>query len=225
MVELQPVAQQLGCVIAVGLNDCSDESAAVMQRYPQVITGETMVRGYGHGCLAAMQAVTAAGVVPSCYLFMAADGANDPALLAALLQHHAQGADLVLGQRTLCMANFSSLGLVRVVSNLVLGVWASLLSGRAYSDLGPYRLVSARLMQSWAALGRDLHWGWTIEPQVIAPMLGMKVETLCAVERPRIAGEQKVTGVSWQQSRRIGSLIVQKAWLMWQKVKATQQRV
>jgi hypothetical protein len=219
LAELLPVAQGLGCVIAVGLNDCSDDSAAVMQRYPQVVTGETEMRGYGHGCLAALSAVAAAGMVPDCYLFMAADGANDPALMADLLAHHTRGADLVLGQRTLCIANFRRLGLVRVASNLLLAAWASLLSGRVYSDLGPYRLISARLMRSWALLGRDPHWGWTIEPQVIAPMLGMQVRSLCAAERPRIAGEQKVTGVSWRQSARIGALIAQKGLCMWRRVR------
>jgi hypothetical protein len=212
--ELLPLAERYGCMVAVGLNDCSDDSIAVMQRYPQVSVGITEKRGYGHGCIAAMDAVEEA----SAYIFMAADGASDPALLPELLKHFEQGADLVLGQRTLCFSSVQRLGIVRVVSNLLLAAWTSVLSGAVYSDLGPQRLISARLMHKWRALGQDTHWGWTIEPQVIAPLLGMSVVSLCTIERPRIAGEQKVTGVSWRQSLHIGSLIVQRGWAMWRRV-------
>jgi hypothetical protein len=219
LAELLPLAERHGCTVAVGLNDCTDDSVEVMRAYPQVITGYSMQRGYGHGCLAAMQAVSDAGVDADCFIFMAADGASDPALLPELLSFHQRGADLVLGQRTLCFASLRGLGAVRVLSNLVLGAWASLLSGYLYSDLGPQRLISARLMQCWQQLGPDTHWGWTIEPQIIAPMLSMNVETLCTIERPRVAGEQKVTGVSWRQSLRIGKLIMQKGWRMASAVK------
>jgi hypothetical protein len=217
--ELIPIAKELGCVIAVGLNDCSDHSASVMLDYPQVFAGHTSKRGYGHGCLAAIQALNMADIHPSAFIFMAADGANDPALLSCLLQHHAQGADLVIGQRTLLFVNFNGLGVVRMVSNLLIASWASLLSGRLYADLGPQRLVSQRLLQTWATLGQDREWGWTIEPQIIAPMLGMGVHTVTARERPRLAGEQKVTGVSWWRSAQIGWMIAKRGWKMWHLVK------
>ena len=43
-------------VVAVGVNDSTDGSAEVARRYP-VLLAETQARGYGHGCLAAIEAV------------------------------------------------------------------------------------------------------------------------------------------------------------------------
>ena len=206
--ELLPVARELGCVVAVGLNDTSDASAEILAAYPSVLVGHTPVRGYGQGCVAAMQAVSAAGLKPDCYLFLSADGAHDPAALPAFLACFSEGADLVLGQRTLLAKNWRHMGALRIITNLMLGLWAALHSGCFYEDLGPYRLVSARFIRHWEQLPRDLRWGWTIEPQVLAPALGMVVRRVSVLERPRVAGQQKVTGVSLRQSLRIGKAIL-----------------
>jgi glycosyltransferase involved in cell wall biosynthesis len=219
LAELLPVARSLGCVVAVGLNDCSDDSEAVMREFPEVLVGRTTVRGYGQGCMVAMQAADAL-FAPDAYVFLAADGANDPALLSRFLAAHSAGADLVLGQRTLLPANWLELGAARVACNLLLGAWAGILAGTGYADLGPYRLISARLMRAWQAMEPDGAWGWTIEPQVLAPFLKLKVESFAVYERPRIAGEQKVTGVSLRHSWRIGKAIFTSAWRMWQRAHA-----
>jgi glycosyltransferase involved in cell wall biosynthesis len=224
LAELLPVARSLGCVVAVGLNDCSDDSETVMSEFPEVLVGRTTVRGYGQGCMVAMQAAEDY-FAPDAYIFMAADGANDPALLARFLAAHTSGADLVLGQRTLLPANWRGLGAARVACNLLLGAWASVLSGTGYADLGPYRLISARLMRAWQAMEPDGTWGWTIEPQVLAPFMKLKVESFAVQERPRFAGEQKVTGVSLGHSWRIGKAIFASAWRMWQRAQGVSGHV
>ncbi len=207
--ELIPHAAQHHAVIAVGLNDCTDRSRAVAEKHG-VLIGETKTRGYGHGCLAGVAAVRAAGLQPAAYIFMAADGAHDPAELPRLLAPWRDGAKLVLGQRTAIAQNWKTLGIVRAFSNVLLGAWAGLLCGRWYSDLGPYRLIARELFETMAP--RETTWGCTIEPQIFAARVGAKIAQVSVTERPRIAGEQKVTGVSLRHSVSIGLAIVRAGW-------------
>ena len=207
--ELLPHAAEHHAVIAVGLNDCTDRSRAVAEKY-RVLVGETKTRGYGHGCLAGIAAVHAAGVQPAAYIFMAADGAHDPADLPRLIAPWRDGAGLVLGQRTGIPQNWTRLGFARAFSNVLLGAWAGLLCGRWYSDLGPYRLIARELLETMTP--RETTWGWTIEPQILATRLGAKVAQVRVSERPRIAGEQKVTGVSILHSVSIGLAIARAGW-------------
>ena len=204
LTELLPHAARHGAVVAVGLNDCRDQSRAVAEAHGAIV-GETDERGYGHGCLAGIEAVLAAGLRPAAYVFMAADGANDPAELPRLLAAWRDGASLVLGQRTSVLRNWPVLGSVRALSNVTLGAWAALLSGQWYSDLGPFRLIERSLFDAMAL--SETTWGWTIEPQILAPRLGARIAQVRVTERPRIAGEQKVTGVSLRHSLTIGLAI------------------
>lgn len=204
LAELRPHAARHGAVVAVGLNDCRDRSRAVAEAHGALV-GETEERGYGHGCLAAIDAVRAAGWHPDAYVFMAGDGANDPAELPRLLAAWSAGASLVLGQRTLDPRNWRELGVVRALSNVVLGAWAGVLGGHWYSDLGPFRLIARQLFESMALA--ETTWGWTIEPQVVAPRLGARIAQVRVTERHRLAGQQKVTGVSLRHSFKIGLAI------------------
>ena len=64
-------------IIAVGVNDSSDRTAAVARERP-VVVAETAQRGYGFGCQRAIDHLS--GLFPSvrAYLFCAGDGASDP---------------------------------------------------------------------------------------------------------------------------------------------------
>ena len=54
---------------------------------------------------------------------------------------------------------------------------------------------------------REMTFGWTIEPQVVAPRLGARIAQVRVTERHRLAGQQKVTGVSLRHSFKIGLAI------------------
>ena len=209
LTELLPHTARYGAVVAVGLNDCRDRSRAVAEAHG-VLVGEAKIRGYGHGCLAGIAAVHAAGLQPDAYVFMAADGAHDPAELPRLLDPWRAGARLVLGQRTSIAANWPRLGYARAAFNVLLGAWAGVLTGNFYRDLGPFRLIERQLFERIAA--QETAWGWTIEPQVVAPRLGVRAVEVTVSERPRIAGEQKVTGVSIGHTLRIGLEIIHAGW-------------
>ena len=51
-------------------------------------------------------------------------------------------------------------------------------------------------------------FGWTIEAQIAAARLRAAIHEIPVTERRRIAGQQKVSGVTWQRTLSIGCKIV-----------------
>jgi glycosyltransferase involved in cell wall biosynthesis len=209
--ELKESLADLPIVIAVGLNKSTDRSRdiALEQR---VIIGETEKAGYGYGCQIAMDAVIGAGVMPRAWIFVAGDGANNPEDIRRLISAHEKGYPMVLGQRTSRWQNWKRdrFGPPRALPNITLGLWVTLLTGRFFSDLGPLRLISSDLMFRMEM--EEFTWGWTIESQIKACRLKQKILTISVDERPRLAGQQKVSAVSWRQSGKIGIAIALAGW-------------
>jgi Glycosyl transferase family 2 len=202
--ELQGELPDLDLTIAVGLNGTSDRSGIICRERDAVV-GETPQVGYGHGCLAAIDALNTAGILPAAYIFVSGDGSNAPSDIRRLIQTAEEtGAPMVIGQRTLRLENwgFGIFGPRRALPNVTLGLWTSLLSGRPFCDIGPLRLIDRRLFERLNL--REVVWGWTIEAQILACRLKVPVRTISVVERPRLAGEQKVSAVSWKRSLEIG---------------------
>ena len=196
-------------VIAVGINGTSDDSAAVAASHGAVV-GHAAKIGYGHGCMAAIEALHKAGISPTAFVFCAADGAHDCEDVLRLVKCHRDGVNFVLGQRTFILSNWMQGAWRRRVQNLILGGVASLFSQRLFSDLGPLRLIQADLFAAMAL--RELEYGWTIEAQVRAVQLGAKIKRLQVREYDRTVGEQKISGVSWSHSLGIAWHIVSAGW-------------
>jgi len=195
--------------VAVGVNDSSDRTAAIARTYP-VTVAETAARGYGHGCVAAIEAVNRACPGITAYVFFAGDGASDPRDIAAVVAAYEGGHELVLGARTMELANWKVMGFSHVVANLVLAGWCGLLTGRGFTDLAPLRLIERRLFEKIAP--REMTFGWTIEAQIAAALLGARSCEVAARERRRLAGEQKVSGVTWRRTVAIGGRILAAGW-------------
>ena len=149
--------------IAIGLNDISDRSGEIARSRSGIVVGETESRGYGYGCVAAIEALAAAGRDADAYIFYAGDGASDPSDLPTLIAAFESGADFVHGARTTTLHNWRR-PWRRIAANVVLGMWTAALCGRLFFDLGPYRLISRELFERMAQ--RELTWGWTIESQI-----------------------------------------------------------
>ena len=206
--ELKKVlGDQLGSrvTIAVGLNGCTDRSRQIAAEHG-VLVGESKEEGYGHGCLAAMAACPDV----SAYLFFAGDGANDPADIERLIElYESCGCPFVMGLRDFELQTWwEEFG--RALPNLLLGAACAALGGQFFHDLGPLRLIDRDLLEKIAP--RELTWGWTVEAQMAAARLGISIATVSVVERPRIAGQQKVSGVSLWRSASIGWKIFLAAW-------------
>ncbi len=205
-------------VIAVGVNGSSDASAEVARQRP-VLVAETERRGYGHGCQAAIDLTN--NLFPSvrAYLFCAADGASNPPDLHSLTGAFEQGYELVLGSRTKRLRNWPAMTVRHVVANAALGFWAGLLCGRPFSDLGPLRMISRHLFEKIAP--QEMTFGWTIEAQVAAARLGATICEITVTERRRLAGEQKVSGVTWRRTLAIGCQIVAAGGRTWRNFQTT----
>lgn len=196
-------------VVAVGVNSSSDGTAE-MARRRGVIVAETSKRGYGHGCQAAIEAVKRVHPSLGACIFFAGDGASDPHDIETLAWAHERGFDMVLGARTLRRSNWRVMGLSHVWANFVLGFWCGLLGGRWFSDLAPLRLIEHSLFETLAL--QEMTFGWTIEAQVGAALMGARIREVSAGERLRIAGAQKVSGVTWNRTFLIGCAIVAAGW-------------
>lgn len=210
---LRPVIEELLAqlpadrfVVAVGVNGSDDGTADIARSCGGVVVGDTTQRGYGYGCMAAIDALSEAGEKVDGYVFFAADGANSVDDLRRVVQvRENTGADMAIGLRNFDLATWRR-EFGRALPNLLLGLAAWPLTGKFFHDLGPLRIIDRELFERMGL--RELTWGWTIEAQVRAAQLGAHVVTVEVTERERIAGEQKVSGVSPWRSTRIGLAIL-----------------
>src|SRR5690606_8245489 len=117
-------------------------------------------RGYGHGCQAAIDALSArsASEPVDAYVFFAADGANSVAdlqRLIAVLEN--TGADMAIGLRRFNLRTWwREFG--RALPNLILGLAAWPLSGHFYHDLGPLRAIRRETFERMALC--EMTYGW-----------------------------------------------------------------
>ena len=205
-----------GWIVAVGVNgspDGSDRTAELARRHPLApVVAETPARGYGHGCQAAIDRIEALGLAPDAYVFFAADGANDPRDLGKLLAARRVGFGFVLGCRTspFQRGNLATMGWSHVLANRLLGAWCGLLTGRRFRDIGPLRLIERGLFHRLGM--REWTFGWTVEAQITAARLGAAMLEIPVRERPRLAGEQKVSKVNWRRTLFIGWQIARAGW-------------
>jgi hypothetical protein len=147
-------------------------------------------KGYGHACLAAM-----ARLPDDCtaVVFCDADGADDLQVLPELCRPVLEGsADLVIGSRVLGRSEPGAMTPPQVAGNFVSAALIRLLYGARVTDLGPFRCVSRAALERLAM--EEKTYGWTVEMQVKAFRLGLRVAEMAVDSRRRTAGRSKVSG-------------------------------
>ncbi len=203
-------------IVAVGVNGSpvgADRTAALARQHPlRPVVAETPAQGYGFGCQAVIDRLGEIGIIPDAYIFFAADGANDPLDLARLLAAYERGSDFVLGCRTRFRqrGNIAVMGWSHLLANRLLGAWCGWLTRRWFHDIGPLRLIERALFHRLCL--REWTFGWTIEAQVVAAQLGTVMTEVPVSERPRLAGQQKVSKVNWWRTLSIGWQIARAGW-------------
>lgn len=185
--------QRLRCTVLVGDNGSRDLTAERARQAGAVVVHAPR-KGYGSACLAAL------GAMPdevSLILFADGDGADDPKDALDLLRPLARGdVDLVIGSRALG----EQLGLVEAgaltapqrFGNALATTLVRLLFGTHFSDLGPYRAVTRVALERLEM--DDPDFGWTVQMQVRAAALRMRVCDVPVRYRRRRAGRSKVSG-------------------------------
>ena len=144
--------------------------------------------GYGPACLAAIEALQAVDVV----LFVDGDQSVDVGQSLDLLDAIADGADLVIGSRTLGRSERGALSAPQRIGNYVASRMIRLLWGCPVTDLGPFRAIRADTLQNLNM--RATAYGWTVEMQVKVIQSRMRLlETPVDTKRRRF-GKSKVGG-------------------------------
>ena len=146
-------------------------------------------RGYGAACLAGIAALKDADIVS----FLDADFSDDPQEIGLLLEPILEdGADFVIGSRTLGGAEPGALTFVQKFGNALACRLIKQFWGVRFSDLGPFRAITRRALSRLDMADRN--YGWTVEMQVKAASLGLKTREVPVSYRPRYGGASKISG-------------------------------
>ncbi|WP_320178470.1 TIGR04282 family arsenosugar biosynthesis glycosyltransferase [Roseovarius pacificus] len=169
-------------------NGSTDGTAAVARSRGARVVEETE-RGYGAACLAALAALDNPDVV----VFLDGDHSDYPEQMDELLGPIAAGeAQLVVGSRVLGDCAPGALTPQARFGNWLATRLLRLFWGARYTDLGPFRAIRFDALQRIGMADRD--YGWTIEMQVKAAILGVPATEVPVGYRKRRAGKSKVSG-------------------------------
>ena len=146
------------------------------------------IPGYGRACLTAIAALHPVDVV----LFVDGDQSFEVSQSLDLLAAIVDGADLAIGSRTLGRMEPGALSVPQIVGNRVAGLLIRLLWGRVITDLGPFRAICADALRQLDM--RDMAYGWTVEMQVKAIQLNLKLVEIPVNTLRRRFGISKVGG-------------------------------
>ncbi len=179
--------------IIVADNGSSDDTAAVAIAAGATVVRETR-RGYGAACAAGIAHLASPGeLAPHVLVFLDADGSDDPASLPDLIEPIlADKADLVIGCRDRWLREAGSL-----TPPQAFGTWLAVtlirwIWGFRYRDLGPFRAI--RFSSLVAIDMRDRAYGWTVEMQVRALQLRLRIDQRSVPYRRRKLGRSKISG-------------------------------
>ena len=173
--------------VVVGDNGSSDRTAQVAVRAGAQVAHEPR-RGYGSACLQAIEHLKRPGVL----VFVDGDYSDHPGEMARLVDPIVEGrADLVIGSRVRGDLQPGALTPQQRMGNWLACLLIRLFWGVRFSDLGPFRAIAWPAYQRLAM--RDPDYGWTVEMQVKAAIMGLRCREAPVSYRQRI-GVSKVSG-------------------------------
>ena len=188
LLELQ---EESGQRVVDDLIVCDNGSADATARHARTAGARVVVEdtpGYGIACLTALAALRPVDVV----LFVDGDQSCETGQAVDLLRAIADGADMVVGSRALGRMEPGALSAPQIAGNRVASLLIRLLWGKTVTDLGPFRAIRADALRRLDM--RDTAYGWTVEMQVKAIQMDLRlVETPVHSLRRRF-GRSKVGG-------------------------------
>ena len=147
-------------------------------------------RGYGAACFAGIEQLSPQSLVVA---FVDADQGEEVGLLPNLAVPILKDQrDLVIGTRSAHLRASGSATWPQRFGNWLLPKLVRLGWGHRYTDLGPFRAIRR---ESLLAIGmRDRAFGWTIEMQIRAVELGLRIAEIPVPHHKRAFGRSKVSG-------------------------------
>jgi glycosyltransferase involved in cell wall biosynthesis len=174
-------------------NASTDDTAAAARAAGATVVAEPRA-GYGQACLAglAYYAAQPAARTPEIIVFLDGDHSDFPAEMPILLAPILSGAaELVIGSRALGERERGALLPQQRFGNWLAASLLRLRYGGTTTDLGPFRAIRADALARLRMA--DTNYGWTVEMQVKAARLGLRVVEVPVRYRRRI-GVSKVSG-------------------------------
>lgn len=174
--------------VIVADNGSTDGTAAEAAEAGAKVTAQPE-RGYGAACLAALDAVDPDTTI---ILFMDADLSDIPEEAHSLLAPIIAGeADIVIGSRTLGTVDPGAMSAPQKFGNWLAPFLVRLIWRARYTDLGPFRAIHRNALERLRMADRD--FGWTIEMQVRAAKIGLRITEKPVNYRKRL-GVSKISG-------------------------------
>jgi len=170
-------------------NGSTDRTAEVAEECGARVVLEPR-RGYGSACLRGLAELsqTETDIV----VFLDGDHSDFPEELPLLVKPILEDrADLVIGSRTLGCRERGSLLPHQALGNWLATWLIRLLFRQPYSDLGPFRAIRLESLKQLEMGDRD--FGWTVEMQVKAARMKLRIEEVPVRYRRRI-GTSKISG-------------------------------
>ena len=147
--------------------------------------------GYGYACLKGIEYIKQLQPAPDVVVFIDADYSDHPEEMPLLVQPIIDGMDMVIGSRALGKKEKGSMTPQQVFGNWLATGLLKVIYGVSYTDLGPFRAIRYdKLLQIDM---KDTTYGWTVEMQLKAAKLKMKIVEVPVNYRKRI-GFSKISG-------------------------------
>lgn len=200
--------------IHVADNGSTDRTAEVAAGQGARVVHEPR-KGYGSACLAALGDVRSVIEDPEkeIVVFLDADFSDDPTCLPILIEPLIRGeADLVLGNRAHRGISKGALTPQQRFGNRLATRLIRLIHGTSYQDLGPFRALRWETLEEMKM--QDPDFGWTVEMQIKAARMKLRIREIDLPYRPRI-GTSKISGTlkgSFQAGVKIMSWILRDLW-------------
>ncbi len=167
---LQAIPREFAELVIVVDNGSSDHTASLARAKGVQVLSEPH-KGYGAACLAGMAALPDAVEI---VVFLDADYSDYPDEMEKLVKPILENrADFVVGSRMAYPAAKAALAPQQRWGNWLATRLIRLLFGYRYSDLGPFRAIRKRALESLRMSDRG--YGWTVEMQIKAIRAGLRI--------------------------------------------------
>ncbi len=181
----------LVCEVIVVNNNSNDDTEVNARDAGATVLREKRA-GYGYACLKGIEYIKDLQPVPDIVVFIDADYSDHPEEMPLLVQPIVSDrADMVIGSRALGKKEQGSMTVQQVFGNWLATRLLKIIYDVHYTDLGPFRAIRyTKLLETDM---QDTTYGWTVEMQLKAAKLGMKVIEVPVNYRKRI-GFSKISG-------------------------------
>ncbi len=174
------------------VNNNSNDATEVNAR----AAGATILRerrpGYGFACLTGIEYLKELENKPDIVVFIDADYSDHPEEMPLLVKPIiSDGMDMVIGSRALGKKERGSMTVQQVFGNWLATRLLKIIYDVRYTDLGPFRAICYDKLLEINM--QDTTYGWTVEMQLKAAKLKMKILEVPVSYRKRI-GFSKISG-------------------------------